>query len=137
MRSTAVVSQSAKSSGANKARQRYNRAGRGISVAVIDSGVQPHADLPAARTSGKFVDFVNGRSLPYDDFGHGTHVAGILAGSGAASTTLESPYAGAAPAVDIVSLKVLDTKGVGRTSDVIAAIEWVPPAPAACMASGS
>ena len=124
VRSTAAVSRRRKSSGANKARQRYNRAGRGISVAVIDSGVQPHADLPAARIR-KFVDFVNGRSLPYDDFGHGTHVAGILAGSGAASATLESPYAGAAPAVDIVALKVLDAKGAGRTSDVIAALEWV------------
>ena len=75
VRSTASPAQSGKSSGANKARQRYNRAGRGIAVAVIDSGVQPHADLPATRIR-KFVDFVNGRALPYDDFGHGTHVAG-------------------------------------------------------------
>ncbi len=99
-------------------------AGRGLSVAVIDSGVQPHTDLPASRIR-TFVDFVNGRSEPYDDFGHGTHVAGIVAGSGAASASLESPYAGIAPLADVVALKVLDGTGAGRTSDVIAALEWV------------
>jgi serine protease AprX len=93
-------------------------------VAVIDSGVRPHHDLPAARIR-KFVDFVNGRTTPYDDFGHGTHVAGIVAGSGAASLHLEDPYLGAAPEVDIVALKVLDGRGAGSTSDVIEALEWV------------
>src|SRR5690606_6800036 len=46
--------------------------GRGVAVAVIDSGVRPHADLPSSRIRA-FVDFVNGRRTPYDDFGHGTH----------------------------------------------------------------
>jgi serine protease AprX len=115
---------SVRSSGANNARQRFNRSGRDISVAVIDSGVRPHHDLPAARIR-KFVDFVNGRTTPYDDFGHGTHVAGIVAGSGAASLHLEDPYLGAAPEVDIVALKVLDGRGAGSTSDVIEALEWV------------
>jgi serine protease AprX len=124
VRSSGLATQSGRSSGASKARQRYNRLGSGITVAVIDSGVQPHADLPTSRIR-KFVDFVNGRSLPYDDFGHGTHVAGIVAGSGAASSTLESPYTGVAPGVDVVALKVLDGKGAGKTSDVIAALEWV------------
>jgi serine protease AprX len=115
---------SARSSGLKKARATFNRAGRGVSVAVIDSGVRPHADLPASRIR-KFVDFVNGRTTPYDDFGHGTHVAGIVAGSGAGSAHVEDPYVGAAPEVDIVALKVLDSKGAGKTSDVIAALEWV------------
>ena len=114
----------ARSSGARTARARYNRAGRGLSIAIIDSGVQPHADLPASRIR-KFVDFVNGRSTPYDDFGHGTHVAGIAAGSGWNSSALDEPYVGAAPEVDIVALKVLDSQGAGKTSDVIAALEWV------------
>jgi len=112
------------SSGADAPRQKLQRGGRSISVAVIDSGVRPHADLPAARIR-KFVDFVNGRTAPYDDFGHGTHVAGIVAGSGAASLFLEDPYVGAAPDVDVVALKVLDRTGAGRTSDVLAALEWV------------
>jgi serine protease AprX len=99
-------------------------ASRRVSIAVVDSGVQPHADLPGSRIR-KFVDFVNGRTKPYDDFGHGTHVAGIAAGSGLASSFLEAPYVGAAPDVDIVALKVLDAEGAGRTSDVIAALEWI------------
>jgi hypothetical protein len=72
--------------------------------------VQPHVDLPSSRIRA-FVDFVNGRTTPYDDFGHGTHVAGIVAGSGAASASQTPPYAGAAPEVDIVALKVLDGSG--------------------------
>ncbi len=114
----------ARASGAKSARQRFNNSGRGISIAIIDSGVQPHADLPASRIR-KFVDFVHGRTTPYDDFGHGTHVAGIAAGSGASSSTLEDSYAGAAPEVSIVALKVLDGQGAGSTSSVIAALEWV------------
>ena len=112
------------SSGARKARAQFNRTGRGISVAIIDSGIQPHVDLPSSRIR-KFVDFVNGRTMPYDDFGHGTHVAGLVAGNGASSALLEEPFVGAAPGVDVVALKVLDANGAGKTSDVIAALEWV------------
>lgn len=114
----------ARSSGARRARTQFGRSGRGVSVAIIDSGVQPHTDVPSSRIR-KFIDFVNGRSLPYDDFGHGTHVAGVVAGNGAASSFLEDPYVGVAPEVDIVALKVLDGQGAGKTSDVIAALEWV------------
>ena len=73
------------------------------------------ARMPTCRRPRirKFVDFVNGRTQPYDDFGHGTHVAGILAGSGAASARLEDPYLGMAPEVDLVVLKVLDGSGAG------------------------
>jgi serine protease AprX len=118
VRAGAVTSPaSAKTSGAGKARQRYNRSGFGVTVAIVDSGVRPHEDLPASRIR-RFVDFVNGRAEPYDDFGHGTHVAGIVGGAG-------SVYGGVAPGVDVVALKVLDSTGAGRTSDVIAALEWV------------
>ncbi|MGQ0735332.1 MAG: S8 family serine peptidase [Acidobacteriota bacterium] len=112
------------SSAAAKPRQNHKGSGNRLTVAVIDSGVRPHTDLPASRIR-EFVDFVNGASRPYDDFGHGTHVAGVLAGSGAASLKTSTPFVGTAPEVDIVALKVLDGKGAGRTSDVIAALEWV------------
>jgi serine protease AprX len=108
-------------SGASAARSRYGVSGYGVTVAVIDSGVRPHADLPATRIRA-FVDFVNGRTTPYDDYGHGTHVAGIIAGSGSASA---GKYKGVAPSASIVALKVLDGNGSGRTSDVLASLEWV------------
>jgi serine protease AprX len=106
--------------GSKKAREALNAHGAGVTVAVIDSGIQPHVDLPASRIRA-FVDFVHGQTDPYDDFGHGTHVAGLIAGSGAAS----SSYVGVAPQANIVALKVLDDKGSGKTSDVIEALEWV------------
>ena len=108
-------------SGSKVARSRYDVNGAGVTVAIIDSGVKPHTDLPATRIKA-FVDFVNGRTTPYDDYGHGTHVAGIVAGSGAASS---GKYMGAAPGASIVALKVLDANGGGSTSTVLAALEWV------------
>lgn len=56
--------------------------GRGVTVAVLDSGIQPRADflsLPDASAPSRilhFEDFVHARSLPYDDAGHGTHICG-------------------------------------------------------------
>ncbi len=101
-----------RANGASKVRDRFNKRGTGVSVAIIDSGIEPHIDLPSSRIRA-FVDFVNGRTTPYDDFGHGTHVAGIVAGSGAASVLQPEPFAGVAPDADIVALKVLDSKGAG------------------------
>jgi serine protease AprX len=112
---------SVEGSGSKVARSRYGVTGSGVTVAVIDSGVKPHTDLPATRIKA-FVDFVNGKTTAYDDYGHGTHVAGIVAGSGAASN---GQYAGVAPGASIVALKVLDANGAGKTSDVMASLEWV------------
>jgi serine protease AprX len=101
--------------------------GDGIVVALIDSGISPNADLPLSRIAG-FYDFtrlINGqpsRPQPYDDFGHGTHVAGLLGSGGVLSNY---KYQGVAPAVRFVALKVLDGHGQGTTSTVINAIEYV------------
>jgi serine protease AprX len=108
-------------SGSKAARKRYGVRGKGVTVAVIDSGVQPNPDLPAESIRG-FVDFVNGQTQPYDDYGHGTHVAGIIAGNGAQSWGYVT---GAAPNASIVALKVLDGTGRGTTSNVLAALDWV------------
>ena len=99
--------------------------GTGIGVAVIDSGITSwHDDLrdsSGAQRVDEFVDFVNGRASPYDDFGHGTHVAGIIAGNGFDSGGLRS---GIAPRARLIALKVLDQSGTGRISDVIAALGY-------------
>jgi serine protease AprX len=96
----------------------------GIGVAIIDSGISPSADF-AGRITG-FYDFTYGLNgvpvAPYDDYGHGTHVAGLIGSSGALSN-----YAvqGVAPSVNLVGLKVLDGTGAGLTSDVINALQFV------------
>ena len=97
--------------------------GKGITVAVIDTGIYPHPDLtqPSNRIIA-FKDFINKKSLPYDDNGHGTHVAGIIAGNGGMSN---GQYKGVAPQANLVGVKVLNSAGTGSTSDVIAGIQWV------------
>jgi len=120
--------------GARAVQQQLGFDGAGVGVAVVDSGVAPwHDDLtyhgsnPAVQVVNnqrvsRFVDFVNGLTNKYDDNGHGSHVAGIIAGNG--WDTLGS-RAGIAPAANIVSLKVLDAQGSGYISNVIAALDWV------------
>src|SRR5204863_2736807 len=70
-------------------------------------------------------DFTGGKlglpGAPFDDYGHGTHVAGLIGASGAQSL---NRYAGVAPGVKFLALKVLDRKGVGRTSDVLSALQF-------------
>ena len=97
--------------------------GEGITVAVIDTGVAPHYDLtrPANRLIG-FKDFVNNKPEPYDDNGHGTHVAGIIAGNGFSS---RGRYVGIAPKANILGIKALNAQGGGNTSDVVKAISYV------------
>jgi serine protease AprX len=69
----------------------------------------------------RFVDFVNGQQTAYDDYGHGTHVSGIIAGNGVDSS---GGRTGIAPGAHLISLKALDGTGQGRVSDVIAAIDY-------------
>src|SRR5262249_44571734 len=94
----------------------------GVGVAIIDSGIAPGSDF-TGRITG-FWDFTRGGIAvqPFDDYGHGTHVAGLIGSSGAASNY---EFQGIAPDVRLVGLKVLDANGQGRTSDVIRAIEFV------------
>jgi serine protease AprX len=110
--------------GASTVRAAFGFEGAGIGIAVIDSGVEAsHDDLSGAEGPrvAAFVDFVNGATTAYDDYGHGTHVAGIVAGNGSDSN---GARAGIAPASHLVVLKALDANGNGRISDVIAAIDY-------------
>ena len=98
--------------------------GQGIVVAVVDSGISPHAALTNNVIAN--VSLVTGDPSVADAFGHGTHVAGIIAGNGTAARTVTSLYnGGIAPSVQLVNVRVLGANGWGRTSDVIAGIQWV------------
>ncbi|MCH7779847.1 MAG: S8 family serine peptidase, partial [Acidobacteria bacterium] len=112
--------------------------GSGVTIALVDSGVRTHPDLDnligcvdlrnpttnpldpyesTAELAGEAVactDFT-------DPFGHGTHIAGILIGDGSASNGL---YKGIAPGAEVISIRVLDDKGMADVGDVITGIDW-------------
>jgi len=94
--------------------------GRGVTAALLDTGIFPHPDF-GNRILG-FYDFVNERKEPYDDSGHGTHVAGCLAGDGRLSG---GKYKGVAPAVQLVIGKVLNDQGEGDMETMLTGIRWV------------
>jgi len=99
--------------------------GSGVGVAVLDSGAALMPDI--ALRIAAFKDFVGSYSfLPYDDYGHGTHVAGIVAGSGLMSSSLIATrtYRGIAPGSSLIIGKVLDGQGRGTVSNAIAGIDW-------------
>ena len=94
--------------------------GQGITVAVLDSGIDKnHPDLIGKVVAEK--NFLADEITADDLLGHGTMVAGIIAGSGAASN---GRYKGIAPGAKLISVKVIDGKGDGKVSDIIAGIEW-------------
>ena len=107
--------------GSNWVRDTLGFDGTGIGIAVIDSGVANwHDDLGPTKVT-RFVDFVNFQPAAYDDYGHGTHVAGIIAGDGHDS---DGRRRGIAPGATLLVEKVLDASGQGYISNVIAAIDY-------------
>jgi serine protease AprX len=102
--------------------------GAGVGVALIDSGVSNHPDLHGGLLGMSRVvwsqSFVPGNSDTNDQFGHGTHVAGLIAGNGASSTgpNYTRQFTGIAPQANLINLRVLDQHGAGTDSAVIAAI---------------
>ena len=98
--------------------------GKGVGVAVIDSGIaSAHAALAGKVLAS--VSFATGDPSIADGFGHGTHIAGIIAGLPTAATLVTSQYQGGiAPGAHLINVKVLNKDGYGYTSDVIAGIQW-------------
>ncbi len=116
-------------SGADVAFAGAGLSGAGVAVAVLDSGIQAErADL-AGRTLAS-VSVIGGDSgqtdSAADECGHGTHVAGIIAGSGAASSgpRFFRTFYGIARGANLVNVRVLDASGQGSVSDVIAGLGW-------------
>jgi serine protease AprX len=103
--------------------QRGGIGGKGVTIAVVDTGVFPHQDLtkPVNRIVA-FKDLIGGRKKPYDDNGHGTHVAGDAAGNGRCS---RGKYKGPANEAKLVVVKAFNRNGQADSSDVVAAIDWI------------
>jgi serine protease AprX len=103
--------------------------GRGAAIALIDTGVQSHVDFkrPKGYPQPIEVEIVGRESGMADYYGHGTHVAGILNGSGYASSDSLSfrTFRGLAPGAQLISVRALQPDGTGTTSDIIRGIDWV------------
>jgi serine protease AprX len=106
-----------------------NLSGSGIGVAVIDSGITSGRDFTLSNATGSRIvynqNFAKGPNTVSDLYGHGTHVAGILAGNGLNSrgANFRKTFIGIADNVNLINLRVLDQNGSGSDSSVIAAIQ--------------
>ena len=104
-----------------QAAYRLSLYGEGVGVAVVDSGVNDrHPDLKG-RVVYSYNYLTNSRDAA-DDCGHGTHISGIIGGTGEASG---GRYQGLAPRCHFVSLKILDSRGNGDSVSLIRALYWL------------
>ena len=99
--------------------------GRGVGVAVVDSGVYPHPDLAGRIVAA--IDFTSAAptvsNIPLNDLGgHGTHVAGLIAGDGTRSGGL---YTGVAPNANIIDVRVIDGHGGSNVSIILRGLQWI------------
>jgi serine protease AprX len=106
---------------ADRVWETFGNRGTGVTVAIIDTGIDYNHGAFGSAFGVKVVgghDFVNNDDDPMDDNGHGTQVAGIVAGNG-------DGVLGVAPDAKLVAMKVLDATGSGRASDIVAAFERI------------
>jgi len=117
-----VVSTYPVSTGATTA-WRGNDQGDGVGVAIIDTGVSPVGDLGRRVVYGPDL---SGEGTVVDTYGHGTVMAGLIAGDGADSgTTKKGAYVGMAPKSRVIAVKTAGADGVADVSRILLAMEWV------------
>ncbi len=102
------------------AAHRKHITGDGVGIAIMDTGLAPHPDY-RSRIVG-WYDTLFGKKRPYDDSGHGSHVAGIAAGDGSLS---HSRYTGIAPGASLIGVKVLDHEGNGYIAQMMQGLDWI------------
>lgn len=108
--------------GSNKI-NKIGMTGRRITIAHLDTGIHPHADLTRPRNRiVYFKDFINNQPSTYDDHGHGTYCAGCIAGNGELS---DRQFKGIAPNALLIGLKCLDEGGTGDIKSILEALQWV------------
>jgi len=108
--------------GVDAAREAFGLTGAGVNVCILDTGVDPtHEQLDSK--SIVWSDFVSGATTPYDDHGHGTHVASIAVGDGVGGPQA-ARFEGVAPEAGLWAGKVLDDQGSGSESGIVAVVDW-------------
>jgi serine protease AprX len=93
--------------------------GQGVTVAVLDTGIDNLPDFSGRLIGG--VDLTGGNNPFQDSYGHGTFVAGLIAGDGASSG---GQYSGEAPGADLVSIKVAGASGTTDLATLILGLQW-------------
>ena len=122
--------------GTERARIDFEVDGTGIDVCVIDTGADPNHEQLDSQILG-FFDAINGRTDPYDDQGHGTHVAATIGGDGVGGSSNAARYQGIAPGVGLYIAKVLSSSGSGTAQQIINGIEWCVAQPGVRILSAS
>jgi serine protease AprX len=124
--------------GINRSRP-HNLSGRGVTVALVDSGIPAIAELRPDRTlddgslstraqDGRFIiyhDFISTARSSQDPYGHGTHLAGTIADATPIESSKSEKSRGIAPNANLVIARAIGPDGVGTYADVISAIDWV------------
>jgi serine protease AprX len=93
--------------------------GQGVTVAVLDTGIDNLPDFSGRLVGG--VDLTNGNNPYQDSYGHGTFVAGLIAGNGASSN---GQYSGEAPGAKLVSIKLAGADGTTHLGTFISGLQW-------------
>ena len=100
--------------------------GKGIGVAIVDSGVNPNEDLYTVMGVNRQIGDVRFNTdynqSVYDGYGHGTHVASIVGGDGSGSN---GKYIGVAPMANIINVKVNNDDGSATTASIVAGLQWI------------
>ncbi len=109
--------------GTETARSEFGVDGSGIKVCVLDTGADPNHEQLDSRIAA-FYDAINGQGSPYDDQGHGTHVAATIAGDGVGNSVNAIRYQGIAPGASLYIAKVLSSAGSGTTAQIIDGMQW-------------
>lgn len=122
-RVSVVLRDSQADTGTDRARRAYGLDGTGVGVCVVDTGVDPLHEQLDGHAPIPFFDAVGGQAVAYDDQGHGTHVAGIVAGDGDGGPAA-TDRAGVAPGVTLYAAKVLSADGTGTESQILAGMDW-------------
>jgi serine protease AprX len=110
--------------GATGARTSFGVDGSGVEICIPDSGVDLGHEQLDSKAPIAWHDYIHGQANPYDDLGHGTHVASIALGDGVGTSAAAGRMKGVAPKAALSAVKVIDDTGFGDDAVAVQGIEW-------------